>query len=50
MTHSVSERKIRCPACEKLYPISKLREHQQRCPEMARLDREIPERGRNLRK
>lgn len=44
------ERKIRCSACEKLYSISKLCEHQRNCPEMARLDREIPERGRNLRK
>jgi hypothetical protein len=39
-----------CLACEKLYPVSQIREHQRKCPEMLRLDREIPERGRNLLK
>lgn len=45
-----AEKRIRCPACERLYPVSRLRRHQAECPEMARLDEEIPERGRNLRK
>ena len=50
MAETKPEKKIRCPACERLFPISELREHQRRCPETVRLDREIPERGRNLRK
>jgi hypothetical protein len=44
------EKRIRCLACEKLYPISQISDHQRNCPEMARLDREIPIRVRNLRK
>jgi acetyl-CoA carboxylase beta subunit len=44
------EKRIRCPACEKLFALSELAEHQRLCPEMARLDEEIPQRGRNLRK
>ncbi len=50
MSQSAPERKIRCSACEKLYSLSELREHQRNCPGMARLDREIPEQGRNLQK
>ncbi|UCB44035.1 MAG: hypothetical protein JSV77_05210 [Dehalococcoidales bacterium] len=50
MSRLMPERKIRCSACEKLYPINELLEHQRNCPEMERLDREIPERGRNLGK
>lgn len=50
MAETKPEKKIRCLACERLFPISELREHLRRCPEMVRLDREIPERGRNLRK
>lgn len=50
MAETLPEKRIRCPACERLYPISELREHQRRCPEMARLDTEIPDRDRNLMK
>ncbi len=50
MVEIKTEKKIRCPACERLFPISELHEHLRGCKEMARLDREIPERGRNLRK
>jgi hypothetical protein len=50
MSPPAPEKRIRCLACERLYPISQIREHQRKCPEMARLDREISERGRNLRK
>ena len=50
MSPSTPEKRIRCLACEKLYPVSQIRQHQRKCPEMLRLDREIPERGRNLLK
>ncbi|MBL7166250.1 MAG: hypothetical protein ISS55_07185 [Dehalococcoidales bacterium] len=50
MAETTPEKKIRCPACERLFPISELREHQRRCPEMVRLDRELVLPGRNLRK
>jgi len=50
MSQPPPEKRIRCLACERLYPVSQIREHQRTCPEIARLDREIPERGRNLRK
>ena len=50
MAETAPERKIRCPACERLYPVGELREHQRICPEMVRLDGEIPDRGRNLKK
>jgi hypothetical protein len=50
MSQPASEKQIRCLACEKLYPVSQIREHQRNCPEMIRLDREIPIRVRNLRK
>ena len=50
MSQPTLEKRIRCLACEKLYPVSQIREHQRQCPEMARLDCEIPERGMNLRK
>ncbi len=50
MAETKPEKKIRCPACERLFPISELREHQHRCPEMARLDMELVLPGRNLRK
>ncbi len=50
MAETKPEKKIRCPACERLFPISELREHQRGCPEMFRLDRELVLPGRNLRK
>jgi len=50
MQKPVPEKRIRCPACEKLFPLGELRKHQRECPEMARLDTEIPDRGRNLLK
>jgi hypothetical protein len=50
MSLSAPEKMLRCLACGKPYPVSQIREHQQKCPEMVRLDREISERGRNLLK
>ena len=50
MAQTGPEREIRCPACERLFPVSELRKHQRQCPQMARVDREIPDRCRNLRK
>jgi len=50
MAETAPEKKIRCPACEKLFPVSKLRKHQLECPEIARLDGELVLPGRNLRK
>jgi phage FluMu protein Com len=50
MSLPAPEKVIRCLACEKLYPVSQIRAHQRKCPEMVRLDREISERGRNLLK
>lgn len=50
MSEPVPEKMIRCLACERLYPVSQIRKHQRKCPEMVRLDRDIPERGMNLRK
>lgn len=50
MAETVPEKKIRCTACEKLFPVSEIREHMRSCPEMDRLDRELILPGRNLRK
>ncbi len=50
LSEPAPEKTIRCPACERLFPMSRLREHLGECPEMVRLDEEIPDRGRNLRK
>ena len=44
------ERLLRCPACERLFPLGRLAEHERQCPEMARLDEELAKPGRNLRK
>jgi hypothetical protein len=45
-----AEKRIRCPACERLFPMSQLGRHEMECPEMARLDEEVSERGGSLRK
>jgi len=44
------EKMAGCPACGKFFPVDQLRDHLNKCPMMPQLDKEIPERGRNLRK
>ena len=50
MAKQTPEKMAGCPACGKFFPVDQLRDHLNQCPEMPQLEKEIPERGRNLRK
>ena len=49
MADGGAEKRIRCPACGRLFPMGQLGRHEMECPEMARLDEDVAERGGSLR-